>query len=634
MSSMMNEAQIVVGIGGAAGDGVASAGNTLVLSLARQGLPVFAYNSYQSVIRGGHSWLRVRVSPEKPLNHGDQVDALIALNQDTLDRHLQELRPGGLALYNGAKIKPSYESPPGVRLCPLPVPELTPVYKDLPIMQNTVAVGAVLRLMGLEFAGLESVLQSTFAKKPKVVGVNVDAARAGYDYAGEQFKPLATQLQGTDRKWTLVTGNELLAMGAAFAGCKFYAAYPMSPATHVLEWFAAHAKQLSICVRQVEDEISVVNMAIGAAHMGVRAMCATSGGGFALMSEAVGLAGITETPVVIVNVMRAGPSTGVPTKTEQADLTQALGASQGDFPRIVMAPLSMSDCFGAPALAFHVAERYQCPVIILSDMLMGENNETVDPAFLDTDFPIDRGEIVTEASGASRGEPYLRFKDTLSGISPRALPGTPDHLYVAASDEHDEDSVLLTDVYTDPVRRKKMVDKRTRKMTTVLDHLPAPRLAGPADAGVTLVGWGSTWGVISEAVERLNAEGISTNHLQIKFLVPLHTQAIGAILGKSRRMIIVENNCTGQFARHLRAETGIVAQGHIRKYDGEPFEPKHVVAGVKEILAGAEVVEVLSTEPGWQTEHPTGTTGDWPGRRVRAGANQLAGLESGVSTRG
>ena len=211
------------------------------------------------------------------------------------------------------------------------MPELSPAYKDLPIMQNTVAVGAVLRLMGLDFAGLESVLQSTFAKKPKVVGVNVDAARAGYDYAGDQFKPLATQLQGTDRKWTLVTGNALLAMGAAFAGCKFYTAYPMSPATHVLEWFAAHAKQLSICVRQVEDEISVVNMAIGAAHMGVRAMCATSGGGFALMSEAVGLAGITETPVVIVNVMRAGPSTGVPTKTEQADLLQALGASPGGF---------------------------------------------------------------------------------------------------------------------------------------------------------------------------------------------------------------------------------------------------------------------------------------------------------------
>jgi 2-oxoglutarate ferredoxin oxidoreductase subunit alpha len=269
-------------------------------------------------------------------------------------------------------------------------------------------------------------------------------------------------------------------------------------------------------------------------------------------------------------------------------------------------------------------------VIILSDMLLSENNEAVDPAFLDTDFPIDRGETITAAGGSGCGEPYLRYKDTLSGISPRALPGTPDHLYVAASDEHDEDGVLLTDVYTDPVRRKKMVDKRTRKMTTVLDHLPAPQLAGPADAGVTLVGWGSTWGVISEAVERLTGEGIAANHLHIKFLVPLHTKEISDILGKSRRIIIVENNCSGQFARHLRAETGIWAHGHIRKYDGEPFEPKHVVAGVKEVLAGNEVVEMLSTEPGWQTEHPTGTSGDWAGRRVPSRSERLVGSASGA----
>ena len=627
---MTSEPQLVVGIGGAAGDGVASAGNTLVLSLTRQGLPSFAYNSYQSVIRGGHSWLRVRVSPKKPLTHGDRVDALVALNQDTLDRHLQELEAGGVALYNTAKVQPGYEPPSGVRLCPLPVPELTPVYKDLPIMQNTVAVGAVMRLMGLDFTGLESVLQSTFAKKPQVVKVNVDAARAGYDYAGSHFRPLAAQLQRSNLKWALVTGNELLAMGAAFAGCKFYAAYPMSPATHILEWFAAHAKQLSICVRQVEDEISVINMAIGAGHMGVRAMCATSGGGFALMSEAIGMAGIIETPVVAINVMRAGPSTGVPTKTEQGDLNQAFGASQGDFPRVIMAPISIPDCFRTPALAFHVAERYQCPVIILSDMLLSENNEAVDPAFLDTDFPIDRGETITAAGGSGCGEPYLRYKDTLSGISPRALPGTPDHVYVAATDEHDEDGVLITDVYTDPVRRKKMVDKRIRKMSTVLEQLPVPQLEGQADADVTLVGWGSTWGVISEAVERLTREGISANHLQIKFLVPLHTKEISDILSKSRRIIIVELNCSGQFARHLRAETGIWAHGHIRKYDGEPFEPKHVVAGVKEVLAGNEVVEMLSTEPGWQTEHPTGTSGDWAGRRVPSRSERLVGSASGA----
>ena len=622
----MNEPDVIVGIGGAAGDGVASAGNTLALSMARQGQGVYAYNSYQSVIRGGHSWLRIRISAKKPLNQGDQVDALIALNQDTLDRHLQELIGGGVALYNSAKLKPSYEPPAGVQLCPLPVPDLTPAYKDLPVMQNTVAVGAVIGLMGLDFKGLESVLESTFAKKPQVVKVNMEAAKAGYDYAATHFKPLSKQLRQTSQQWALVMGNELLAMGAALAGCKFYCAYPMSPATHILEWFAAHGKELGVCVRQVEDEISVINMTIGANHMGARGMCATSGGGLALMTEAIGMSAMLETPVVAINVMRAGPSTGVPTKTEQGDLNQAFGASQGDFPRIIIAPLSMPDCFTTPALAFNVADRYQCPVIILSDLLMSEGNETVDPALLDVDFEIDRGELITSAPGVGHGreaagEPYLRFKDTESGISPRAVPGVPGHIYVAGTDEHDEDGVLISDVYTDTVRRKKMADKRSRKMATVLEYLPAPKLVGSVDAEVTLVGWGSTWGVLCEAVERLNREGISAGHLQIKFLVPFHVTEVSAILGKSRRIIVVENNQSGQFARHLRAETGITAHGHIRKYDGEPFEPKHIVAAVREILEkGTEVVEVLSTEAGWQTEHPTGTTGDWAGRLIAARA--------------
>jgi 2-oxoglutarate ferredoxin oxidoreductase subunit alpha len=613
----MDQTDLTVGIGGAAGDGVASAGKSLALSVARQGLAVYSYNSYQSVIRGGHSWLRLRISAKKPLNQGDQIDALIALNQDTLDRHLQELVAGGVAIYNSAKIKPSYDPPPGVQLCPLPVPELTPVYKTLPVMQNTVAVGAVTKLMGLELAGLEALLQQTFKKKPQVVKDNVDAARAGHDYAAKNFKPLSKQLQKTNQKWALPEySNYLVAMGAAAAGCKFYCAYPMSPATHILEWFAAHAKELGVCVRQVEDEISVVNMTIGASHAGVRAMCATSGGGFALMTEAIGMAGMIETPIVVVNVMRAGPSTGVPTKTEQGDLNQAFGASQGDFPRVIMAPISVSDCYTTPALAFHIADKYQCPVIILTDLLMAEGTETVDPAILDQDFKIDRGELITQVNGETNGEPYLRYKDTPSGISPRAIPGLPGYLYVAGTDEHDEDGVLISDIYTDTVRRKKMVDKRNRKMKAIINDLPAPKLEGPAKAEVTLVGWGSSWGAIVEAAERLNKEGISTNHLHFKFILPFHAKVASDMLGKSKRIVVVENNTSGQFARHLRAETGILAHGHIRKYDGEPFEPKHIVAGVKEILKGKEVVEVLSTEPGWQTEHPTGTSSDWKGREA------------------
>ena len=608
----MSEPEIIVGIGGAAGDGTASAGNTLVLSLARQGIGAYSYNSYQSVIRGGHSWLRMRFSAQKPLNHGDHVDALIALNQDSLDRHLQELKPGGVAVYNGTKIAPSYDPPAGVQLCSLPVPDLAPDSTRLPVMQNTVAVGALMQLMGLDFEALASVFETTFAKKPAVVQKNVEAARNGYDYASKNFQALATQLKPTEQRWAQASGNDLLAMGAALAGCKFYVAYPMSPATHILEWFATHAQRLGICVRQVEDEISVINMCIGANHMGVRGMCATSGGGFALMTEAIGMAGIIETPAVIVNVMRAGPSTGVPTKTEQADLNQALGASQGDFPRVVLAPTSMPDCFVTPSQAFDVADRFQLPVIILSDLLMSEGSETVATDLLDVEFPIDRGALIVEADGPP-ATPYLRYENTPSGISPRAVPGVPGHLHVSASDEHDEDGVLLSDVFTDPIRRMKMTRKRARKMSTVLQHLPAPVLEGPVDAETTLVGWGSTWGVIKEAAERLNAEGISVNHLQVKTLVPLHVDDIAAVLEKRRRIIIIENNESGQFARHLRAESGIVAHGHIRKYDGEPFEPKHIVQGVKDVIGGQELVEAVSIEPGWRTDHPTGTSGPWDG---------------------
>ena len=425
----MDHANLIVGIGGAAGDGVASAGNTLALRRGTAGTGRLRVQ--QLPVRDTRRTFLAapaRVGA-KPLNHGDQIDGLIALNQDTLDRHLQELGPGGVALFNSAKVKPSYEPPKGVQLCPLPVPELAPSYKELPVMQNTVAVGAVMRLMGLDFAGLESVIGTTFAKKPKVVASNVAAAKAGFDYAGQHFKPLPRQLTPTDQKWALVTGNEVLAMAGAMAGCKFYCAYPMSPASGVLHWMAAHGKKLGICVRQVEDEISVINMTIGANHDGVRGMCATSGGGFALMTEAIGMAGIIETPVVAINVMRAGPSTGVPTKTEQGDLNQAVGASQGDFPRIISAPLSIPDCCPTVQQAFHLADHYQCPVIVVADLLISEGNETVDPALLDQVVPIDRGEmILPNGNGEAHhgnGEPYLRYKNTESGISPRAVPGVP-----------------------------------------------------------------------------------------------------------------------------------------------------------------------------------------------------------------
>jgi 2-oxoglutarate ferredoxin oxidoreductase subunit alpha len=352
-----------------------------------------------------------------------------------------------------------------------------------------------------------------------------------------------------------------------------------------------------------------MNMVIGAAHTGCRAMCATSGGGFALMSEAVGMAGMIETPVVCVDVQRAGPATGVPTKTEQGDLWQLLGAGQGDYPRIIVAPASQLDLFHTIPELFNLVDKYQCPGLVLADLLISEGTASVDPSELDFNPKIQRGEtIFPNGNGSGNGHSenpfggyndstYLRYRNTASGISPRAVPGVPGHIHIAATDEHDEDGTLISDEFTNPIKRRMMVEKRGRKMQTVLADITPPKLFGPALAEVTLVGWGSTHGVIEESVEKLASEdGIVANHLNIKWIVPFHADEIMRILSASKRVIIVENNFSGQFARYLRSETGFSAHGHIRKYDGEPFRPHHIVESVKDQLAGHTTLSVPAHE--------------------------------------
>ena len=382
----------------------------------------------------------------------------------------------------------------------------------------------------------------------------------------------------------VTTGNEVMAMGGAAAGVKFYCAYPMSPSTGVLHWMAEHSRDLDIMVRQVEDEIGVANMAIGAAHSGCRAMCATSGGGFALMTEAIGSAGMMEIPVVFINVQRGGPSTGLPTKTEQGDLWQALGASQGDFPKIIAAPTSIMDGFDVIPELFNLVDKYQCPGMVVSDLTLSMGYTNIDPELIQWDQEIDRGEIITE--GNDTDEKYLRYKITDSGISPRALPGTPGHVYVAATDEHDEDGGLISDEFTNPHIRRDIMEKRQRKMDGIVAELPPPSVEGPEDAALTLIGWGSTKSVIGEAASLLRVEGYSVNHIHFKWLYPMDEEKVNEILSKCKQSIIVECNYTGQFARFLRGETGFKTDGHIRKYDGEPFMPHHIVDGAKEIEAG------------------------------------------------
>ncbi|HSU87599.1 MAG TPA: transketolase C-terminal domain-containing protein, partial [Terriglobia bacterium] len=430
------------------------------------------------------------------------------------------------------------------------------------------------------------ILTEQFMRKgDKVVTENLNIARLGYDYSAANFLPFASPIPMSGMQYAVLSGNIALAMGGAAAGVKFYCAYPMSPSTGVLHWMAAHAREAGIMVRQVEDEIGVINMAIGAAHAGVRAMCATSGGGFALMTEGLGMSTMIETPVVVVDVQRASPSTGVPTKTEQGDLWQMLGAGFGDFPRLIAAPTDIADCFKLVPEMHNLADRFQCPGIILGDLLLSEGRSSVDPKQLNFDTKIDRGEMIVSADPTKETNGYKRYKITESGISPRAIPGVPGHTHTAATDEHDEDGVLISDEFTNPAKRRAMMEKRQRKVSGIEAAVELPALIGPPDADVTLVGWGSTKGVIREAVAILNEEGISTNQLQIRWLVPLHGKAILNILELSKYTIIVENNYSGQFARYLRSETSYVPNGYIRKYDGEPFMPHHIVEAVKEQLA-------------------------------------------------
>ena len=582
-----------LGIGGAAGQGVATPGDIFALIFSRRGLHLNAYNAYQSIIRGGHTFLTIRTGVNEVTNQGDGMDLLIPLNQDTMDRHLRLLTDGGACIFNADSIKPGTAAA-GVQLCPLPVSTLADITRNK-VAQNTLALGASLSMMGVGFNVLEGVFQAQFGRKGEaVVNENVSIARAGYEYATANFKPFARPLPMTEKRYAVLAGNSAMAMGGAAAGVKFYAAYPMSPSTGVLHWMAAHGRKAGILVRQVEDEIGVVNYTIGAAHAGVRSMCATSGGGFALMSEGLGLSAMAEIPIVVIDCQRAGPSTGVPTKTEQGDLWQMLGAAFGDYPRVIAAPLDIADCFTLMPEIFNVTDKFQCPGIVLCDLLLAEGRLSVDPKILDFKPHIDRGEMIT--SNGDAHDEYLRYKITESGVSPRAVPGIPGFTHVVSSDEHEENGVLISDEYTNHAKRRAMMEKRMRKEQGIAAMVPPPVLKGPPDADVTLIGWGSTDGVIREAIEQLAEQGIVANQLQIRWLVPLHGDAIVDVLGKAKHTIIVENNYSGQFARYLRSETSFVANGHIRKYDGEPFMPHHIVEAVREQLAGSTTLSVPTHE--------------------------------------
>ena len=572
---------VSVRIAAANGDGIESSGTLLAKAAARKGLHIFGYRGYQSVIRGGHVWFSVRIADEKIYDHGETIDILVAMNQDAVDHQASHLSKNAFVIYDSGKIKVEKLEGKGFRLLPIPLLDIAVETSGDPIVRNVVALGAVMKITGIGTDTLHEILKETFGKKgDKIVEQNVKAADRGYGYEGVEA---AFSLKADNKKLYVMDGNTALSIGAYSAGCKFYAAYPMTPASSILHWFAAHEDK-GVFVKQTEDEIAAINMTIGAASARVRAMCGTSGGGFSLMVEGLGLAGILEVPIVVVEAQRSGPSTGLPTKTEQGDLLFVMNASQGEFPRVIIAPRNVEECFYETGTAFNIAEKYQCPVIILSDLFLSEHIESVN--IEPEKVSIERGKIANEKTD---GE-FKRYLITEDGVSPRAIPGTKDLAFVAPSDDHDEYGNLITDVFVGTPEavelRRKMHSKRMRKLETMVKNgdIKMPEVIGEG-AGAYLVAFGSSTYACTEAIGLLKSRGVKVGLISFSYLHPMDSEKVGALLS-GKRLIDVESNYTAQFARLIRMNTGIDIKERILRYDGEAFTGEYLCAEVMKMLKG------------------------------------------------
>jgi 2-oxoglutarate ferredoxin oxidoreductase subunit alpha len=552
-------------IGGEAGQGVQSAGFILAKTFSRAGYFVFTDQDYESRVRGGHNFYRIRATDSEVAALSEPVDILVALNEESIDLHLDELTSEGTAIVNSDEV-----SRAGAKMFAVPFNQLT----DDKIMVNTVALGVTLGILGFDISILEKILEEQYGTDHEGSG-NVEAARSGYDYARKNYQgsfSLDLPKSSTTNGKMLLSGNEAIALGAMAAGCKYVSSYPMTPSTSIMEYIAARADECGIAVMQAEDEVAAINNIVGAGYAGVRSMTTTSGSGFCLMVEGLGLAGITETPVVIIDAQRPGPAVGLPTRTEQGDLQFALTAHHGEFPRFVLAPANIEDCFWLTVEAFNLADIYQTPVIFLTDQYLASSFTTVDKFNL-SKVIIDRGEMY---SGNPAG--YRRHAITESGISPRAFPGLSEALVVTDSDEHDEYGHLTEDAEI----RNGIVLKRLRKLDSLDRDILKPWRYGNEHPETLLIGWGSSYGAIREAVDILNEKGKVVGMINLNHLSPFPVEAVADVMNNAAKSVVIEGNATGQLAKLIRTETGKKVDGKILKFDGRPISPGYIIEKLEE----------------------------------------------------
>jgi 2-oxoglutarate/2-oxoacid ferredoxin oxidoreductase subunit alpha len=574
----MSNTQLNWKIGGEAGYGILTVGEIFSKTFVKGGYHVVAHPEYPSLIRGGHNTFQLRIDAQRVRAPIQPVDVLVALNAETIELDLNDVIPGGVLLYDAKSF--NVEPPRAdIVLCDAPLTQLVTDLHLPKVATNVAAMGASVALIGYELTLLNAAINDTFGDKgEKIVEQNVIAAKAGYDYVKriypKPYKGGLRPVKGPDRM--TLTGNDAICMGAFKAGMKFIAIYPMTPTHNIMTYIAAHAREYGVAMVQPEDEIAGINMAIGASFAGARSMVATSGGGFSLMVEGLGLAGATENPLVVVDGQRPGPSTGLATRTAQGDLRFCLHASQGDFFRVVLAPGDAEECFFETFGAFNLADALQTPVLILTDKHLGTSFFTSQP--FDTDgLNIDRGLLLAEGEVPAD---FSRYEATPTGVSARTIPGDGGGMFNSNSDEHNERGYFSEDA---PVVAK-LVDKRCRKYFTAAALLEGIKFHGNAASGTVLVGWGSTKGAILDAMDFLREnDDVDLGFLQVLFMSPFPSQLVKERL-EGRRVVLIENNRGAQLGSLIKEHAQIRPNHTILRYDGRAFNADQLYLRIKEVL--------------------------------------------------
>lgn len=549
-------------IGGAAGQGIETVSAVFEKIIKRQGFEVFTIRDYMSRVRGGHNFIQVRFGSEKIHSHLDELNGIIAMNDETVVNHIERLNSNGFIICDE---EISYED---ARILKLPLKQTAKASGNIRTF-GSVAIGSLLELLGMCDRGIDKVLKDFF--NDEIANQNSSAVQAGRKLVLKKFD---TKAEKEDFN-ILINGNEAIALGTLASGCKFYSAYPMTPSTSIMNYLAAKMNDAGIVVEQAEDEIAAINMAIGASYAGARAMTGTSGGGFSLMAEGLGLSGMLEVPLVIAEVQRPGPTTGFPTRTEQSDLKFVISASQGEFPRMVIALRNVQDAFYQTIRAFNIADKYQIPVILLSDQFLADSTVTIKPF----DFDNIKNDSFISSYEHSDDKPYKRYEITASGISPRLIPGqNPGVTVLVDSDEHDESGYITESASI----RNQMVTKRMRKLKLLEQEIQEPLFIGEDDCEVLLLAWGSTWGPVAEAISKLN-ENVDKKYGALVFgdIWPLPVKLLLEKVKKAKRIINVEQNATGQLASIISEVTGVFCDFSILKFDGRPMSSQYIYSKVK-----------------------------------------------------